>query len=179
MAALEEWFSSWVVDDEEEDDDDDKQQSSPAASLVDEEEADEACEGCVGTPAAAAVDDEEALRYRSGPNTGPKGVLADHRAHQRAVYERAARAKVRRLYRGGASTGAHFGALELIPSSVLFACEPGPTGGGATADRLRGRGGGRGRRPRCRPRRRPISAALPPDATPGDDGKRKSRVTRV
>lgn len=89
--------SSWV-DDVNDDDDDDTASlccEDSEQEQQEEEEASKAYEACCVGRSAPGVDDKEALSHRPGPNTGPKGVLADHRAHQRAVYEQAARAKVR------------------------------------------------------------------------------------
>lgn len=86
-------FSSWAEDEEGD-------ERSLAASEQEEEEPDDdnASEADGGEVKAAAGafgdDDEEIMKYRWGPNTGPKGVLADHRAHQRAAYVRAQQATV-------------------------------------------------------------------------------------
>ena len=84
-------FSSWA------DEADNAGDSAESESEPEEEGVDDDDTG--PSSAAAPVDDDDdgvvALEYRRGHNTGPKAVRADHRAHQRAAYERREQAKVR------------------------------------------------------------------------------------
>lgn len=89
-------FSSWADEDAEED-----RQSPPAAADSEDSEEGSECEDGMEAPACGpgdglnGVDDDLAvLQHRQGPNTGPKGVLADHRAQQRAAHARRRQAKV-------------------------------------------------------------------------------------
>lgn len=87
-------FSSWADDEAE-----DARERSRAASDSgsEEEEGVDGDEDKTSMAPSVVVDDDAlmALHYRRGANTGPKAVLADHRAHERAAYARREQAKVR------------------------------------------------------------------------------------
>ncbi len=89
-------FSTWSAEGEGEADD--EQQHSDIESVAEGEEEDAA-------PAAAGVSidegvEEAAYREPWAHNTGPKAVLADHKAHRRAAHARAQQAKVCRFGHG-------------------------------------------------------------------------------
>lgn len=87
-------FSSWADDEAE----DARERSRAASDSGSEEEEGVDGEEDKTSMAPSVVDDDDAmmaLHYRRGANTGPKAVLADHRAHERAAYARREEAKVR------------------------------------------------------------------------------------
>lgn len=122
-------FSSWA------DEADDAEDRSRAASDSEPEE-DVVDNDDEGPAATAPVNDDDglvALEYRRGHNTGPKAVLADHQAHQRAAYERREQAKVR-LRSISARNGFN---RRICTDNTMTSHHTGPPCGDASPDRAR------------------------------------------